>query len=69
MKINSLFLCISSILLASSGGLNIGLSSFVTEPFRLATIAVGLMFIFLGSIGMGMSFFSLLNNRQKAIIK
>lgn len=64
MKIDSLFLCISSILLTSSGGLNIGLSGFIAEPLRFATTAVGFMFIFFGSIGMGISFCSLLKKQQ-----
>lgn len=68
MKIDSLFLCIASCLLTSSGGLNIGLSGFAAEPLRLATTAVGFMFIFLGSIGMGMSFCSLFKSKQQVAL-
>lgn len=62
MKNVPLLLCLASILLTASGGLNIGLSHAIGDAPRILFVTIGVFFISAGLTGMGASFYALIKN-------
>ena len=62
MKNVPLVLCIISILLTASGGLNVGLSHTIDNVPETVFAMIGILFTLTGFIGMGASFYALIKS-------
>ena len=61
-RYNHLALCIVSIFLTSSGGLNLGLANSLAGFARFGASAFGVLSIMLGFVGMLLSFYFLIKS-------